>query len=56
MHSGNERSVAERSTGTTSLTWERQRETSEHWPMRWRRTNGELSSFDRLELLGWDEV
>jgi hypothetical protein len=54
MDSGNERRVAEPSTGTT--TWKRQREASAHWPMRWRRTNGELSSFDRLELLGWDEV
>jgi hypothetical protein len=52
MYSGNERSFAEPSTGTT--TWERQGETSE--PMRWRHTNGELSSFDRLELLGWDEA
>jgi hypothetical protein len=56
MHSGNERSVAGPSTGATSLTWERQREASEHWPMRWRRANGELYSLDRLELLGWDEV
>jgi hypothetical protein len=54
MYSGNECRVAEPSTGTT--TWERQGEASQHWPMRWRRTNGELYSLDRLELLGWDEV
>jgi hypothetical protein len=56
MYSGNERRVAGPSTGTTSSTWERQGEASEHWRMRWRRTNGELYSLDRLELLGWDEV
>lgn len=56
MDSGNERSGVEPSTGTTSSTWERQGEASEHWRMRWRRTNGELSSLDRLELLAWDEV
>jgi hypothetical protein len=44
MHSGNERSGAGPRTGTTSSTWERQEQ------------NGELSSLDRLELLGWDEV
>jgi hypothetical protein len=54
MHSRNERSGAEGSPGTT--TWERQGEASERWPMRWRRTNGELSFLDRFELLGWDEV
>jgi len=56
MDGGNERSVAGPSTGATSSTWKRQGEASEHWPMRWRRTNGELYSLDRLELLSWDEV
>jgi hypothetical protein len=56
MDIGEERSVAEASTGSTSSTWERQGEASEHWPMRWHRTNGELSSLGRFELLGWDEV
>ena len=56
MHSGNERNVAEPSPGSASSTWERRGEASEHWPMRWRRTSGELSSLVRLELLGWDEV
>jgi hypothetical protein len=56
MDSGNERSGAEPSTGTTSSTWERQEQASERRPMRWRRTNGELHSLHRLELLGWDEV
>ena len=56
MDSGNERSIAEPSTGTTLPTWERLGEASEHWPLRWRHTTGELSALDRLELLGWDEV
>lgn len=56
MDSGNERSGAEPSTGTMSSTLEWQAEASEHWSMRWRRTNGELSSLERLELFGWDEV
>ena len=56
MGIGNERSGAEPSTGTASPTWERQGEASEHWSMRWCRTNGELSSLDRLKILGWDEV
>src|SRR5512139_873377 len=56
MDSGNERSGAEPSRGTMSSTLEWQAEASEHWSMRWRRTNGELSSLERLELFGWDEV
>ena len=56
MDSGNEHSGVEPGTGTTSSTWKRQGEASEHWPMRWRRATGELNSLDRLELLGWDEA
>ena len=49
-------SVAEPSTGTTSSISERQEEASEHWSMRWSRTNGELSALERYEMLGWDEI
>ena len=56
MDIGNERSVAEPSIGITSSMWERQGQASQHWSMWWRRTNGELSSRERFELLGWDEV
>jgi hypothetical protein len=50
-------SVAALSTGTTSSTPESGGEASEHWSMRWSpRTTGELSSLERFELLGWDEV
>jgi hypothetical protein len=55
MDCGNELSGAGPSTGAMSSTWERQGEASEHWTVRWCRTNGEFS-LDRLELLGWDEV
>jgi len=56
MDIGEEPSVVEPFTGSTSSTWERQGEASEHWPMRWHRTNGELSSLGRFEILGWDEA
>jgi len=55
----NESSVAKLSTGITPPTWEWQGEAkaSDRWFMRWwPRTNGELSSPERFELLGWDEV
>jgi hypothetical protein len=53
----NQRSVAALSIGTTSSTHESRGEASEHRSMRWSpRTTGELSSRERFELLGWDEV
>jgi hypothetical protein len=57
MDIGNQSSVAALSIGTTSSTRESGGEASEHWSMRWSpRTTGELSSRERFELLGWDEV
>ena len=56
MSSGNERNVVEPGGGAMSSTWRRLGTANEHWPMWWRRTNGELCAFDRLELLGWDEA
>ena len=51
-----EHSGEEPSTRTPSSTWERQGEAGDHWSMRWCRASGELSSLDRLMILGWDDV
>jgi hypothetical protein len=54
---GNESSIAALRIGTTSSTRESREEASEQQSMRWSpRTTGELSSRERFELLGWDEV
>ncbi len=53
----NQSNVAALSIGTTSSTRESWGEASEYRSIRWSpRTTGELSSRERFELLGWDEV
>jgi hypothetical protein len=57
MEIRNQSSVEALSIGTTSAVRELPGEASEHWSMRWSpRTTRELSSRERFELLGWDEV
>jgi hypothetical protein len=57
MDIGNESSVAPLSIDTTSSRREWPGKASEHWSMQWGPgTTGELSSRERFELLGWDDV
>jgi hypothetical protein len=57
MDTRNQSRAAALSIGATSSTREWPGEASEHWSMQcWPGTTRELSSCERVELLGWDEV